>query len=59
MLRYVKLYNQFCEFVMSAANSMRDPYEMKLVNVILDFFDEIAGAGTGHGCANHQFMAPA
>ena len=51
MIKYVKLYNQFCDFVKFIAESSNttDVYEHKLVNLILEHFDEIAEVGTAHG----------
>jgi hypothetical protein len=49
MPKYIKLFNQFSEFIRLTADSMQDSYERKLVNIIINRFDDIADTGTGHG----------
>lgn len=49
MAKYIKLYNEFREFVKSSAKDITDEYEKRLINLILEHFDETVEAGTGHG----------
>jgi energy-coupling factor transporter ATP-binding protein EcfA2 len=49
MIKYIKLFGEFHEFVASIANTLTDDYEKKLVYLIIAHFDEIAEAGTTQG----------
>jgi AAA15 family ATPase/GTPase/uncharacterized protein YeeX (DUF496 family) len=49
MPKYVKLFNQFSDFLKNAKDLITDPYERKLANIILENFDDIADAGTAQG----------
>lgn len=49
MVRYVKLFNEFTGFVKVASADVTDDYEKKLINLILDHFDEVVECGTAQG----------
>ncbi len=54
MVKYVKLFNEFKEFVRTTLDTISDEYERRLVGLILSHFDEVADCGTarasGRGC---------
>jgi len=49
MVKYVKLHNEFKDFIKVNAQNIADGYEKKLINLILIHFDDIADAGTHQG----------
>ena len=48
MAKYVKLSNEFLNFVREKKDSL-DEFEKKLINLLINHFDEIAEVGTAHG----------
>jgi AAA15 family ATPase/GTPase len=49
MIRYIKLYNEFLDFLKATSTDISDSYEKKVINLILDHFDKVAECGTAQG----------
>jgi AAA15 family ATPase/GTPase len=49
MAKYVKLFNQFLDFLKQTRNLFQTDYDKKLINLILDHFDDIAEVGVAKG----------
>ena len=46
IMRYIKLHNEFNDFIKANYDDFKDSYERKLLNLILNKFDDIADSGT-------------
>jgi len=49
MEKYIKLYKQFSDFIISTNSASLSTSEVKLINLILQDFENIASCGTGGG----------
>lgn len=49
MIEYIKLYNEFEGFLRSLSADSLSPYEIKLINIIIKNFDDIAKCGKHKG----------
>src|ERR1700683_2903604 len=49
MEKYIKLYKQFTDFIISINSPSLNTSEVKLINLILEDFENIASCGTGGG----------
>jgi energy-coupling factor transporter ATP-binding protein EcfA2 len=47
--KFPKLFGEFLEFTSSVREQIADPYECRLINLIVENFDAIAEAGTSQG----------
>ena len=49
MIKYIKIYNEFKNFLRESDINAFSEYEKKLINIIIDNFDKIARIGTRQG----------